>query len=81
MKFSCYQSLRRRPLRNVWTSYAACVLNSGLCVLFKGFTVTYPRRETLDSELVLSYKIPHFQGTDELNVLLSQVGEREESLI
>lgn len=69
VKFSCYQSLRRRLLRNVWTNHAGYVLNSGLCVLFKSFTVTYPKRKTLDSESVLSHNIPHFQVAGEWNVL------------
>lgn len=69
MTFFCYQSLGTWLLRNVWTNCAGYVLNSGLCVLYKNITVTYPRRRTLDSELVLSYNIRHFQVADELNVL------------
>lgn len=68
MTFSCYQSLRIWLLRNVWTNCAGNVLNSGLCVLYKNVTVTYPRR-TLDSELVLGYNSRHFQVADELDVL------------
>lgn len=69
MEFSCYQSLRRPLLINVWTNCAGYGLNSGLHVLLKSFTMTYLRGETLDSKLVLSCNIPHPWVADELNAL------------